>query len=142
MTTKKTAREHRYDLITIVYQNELLGKKMNSKAIFEEFDMLTTFQIKQIEVIEDKYLFITSIIKHYLLETWKWEKLSCLLRAILIVGVAELIYANPKIVINEMIEIAKDYDFDDKQVKFINAILDKISKNIEYLKTKNENQVN
>ncbi|WP_027334479.1 transcription antitermination factor NusB [Mycoplasma elephantis] len=138
MIQKKSAREHRYDLISIIYKYELLNEKLDSSAIFEEYDMLTEFQIKQIEVIESKYLFIKNMIIHYLEDNWKWEKMNYLLRSILIVGSAELIYANPKIVINEMVEIAKDYAFEDKQVKFVNAILDKINKNIAYLKTKNE----
>lgn len=135
---KKTAREYRYDLITLVYQSELLEKPFNSKQIFEEIDGLTTFQIKQIEVIEQKYLFLKEMIKHYLSEKWTWDRVSSLLRAILIVGSAELIYSNPKIIISEMIEIARDYSFKEPQVKFVNGVLDNIAKNMAYLKNKNE----
>lgn len=135
---KKTSRDYRYDLITLVYQSELWDKKIDSKKLFEEEETLTPFQIKQLEVIDTQYYFLKSMIEHYLSKKWPWKRISPLLRAILVVGSSELVYSNPKIVISEMLEISKDYSFKESQIKFVNAILDKVLKNIRYLKEKNE----
>ena len=60
------------------------------------------------------------------LKNWKWDRLPLLTQAILLMSYAHYKYVekvDAKVVINVAIELAKKY-IDDKQTKFINAILD------------------
>ncbi|MCD8204916.1 MAG: transcription antitermination protein NusB [Coprobacillus sp.] len=67
------------------------------------------------------------IIPH--LHGWKYSRLPVLSEAILISSVAKYYFIEPKIqkavVIDVAVSLAKDY-VDDKQAKFINAILDEV----------------
>ncbi len=61
---------------------------------------------------------------------WKLDRLQSVDRNILRLACYELLYSEsvpPKVAINEAIEIAKVYG-DDSSPKFINSVLDKISK--------------
>lgn len=63
--------------------------------------------------------------KPYLIK-WKWERLPLLTQAILLMSYTHYYYidkADKGVVINIAVELAKKY-IDDKQAKFINAILD------------------
>ncbi len=63
--------------------------------------------------------------KPYLVK-WKWERLPLLTQAILLMSYTHYYYidkADKGVVINIAVELAKKY-IDDKQAKFINAILD------------------
>lgn len=63
--------------------------------------------------------------KPYLVK-WKWERLPLLTQAILLMSYTHFYYidkADKGVVINIAVELAKKY-IDDKQAKFINAILD------------------
>ena len=58
------------------------------------------------------------------------DRISRVALAILRTSIYELLFQNgaePKIVIDEAVNIAKDFDTDDSY-KFINAVLDKIGK--------------
>ena len=60
------------------------------------------------------------------LKNWKWERLPLLTQAILLMSYAHFYYVekvDKKIVINIAVTLAKKY-IDEKQAKFINAILD------------------
>ncbi|MBO6280357.1 MAG: hypothetical protein J6M95_02115 [Bacilli bacterium] len=60
------------------------------------------------------------------LKNWKWERLPLLTQAILLMSYAHYNYiekVDRKVIINVAVELAKKY-IDDKQSKFINAILD------------------
>ena len=60
------------------------------------------------------------------LKNWKWERLPLLTQAILLMSYTHYKYiekVDKKVVINVAVELAKKY-IDDKQAKFINAILD------------------
>jgi len=60
------------------------------------------------------------------LKNWKWERLPLLTQSILLMSYAHYKYVekvDEKVVINVAVELAKKY-IDDKQAKFINAILD------------------
>ncbi len=62
------------------------------------------------------------------LHKWKWERLPLLTQAIILKSYAHFYYVekvNKSIVINIAIELAKEY-IDDKQAKFINALLDEV----------------
>ncbi len=70
---------------------------------------------------------VKMIIPH--LNGWKYSRLPVLSEAILISSVAKYYYVEPRvpkaIVIDVAVELAKDY-VDDKQAKFINAVLDEV----------------
>ena len=73
---------------------------------------------------------IDKLIESHLSASWSMERISRVALAILRTSVYELLYQNgaePKIVIDEAVNIAKDFDTDDSY-KFINAVLDKIGK--------------
>ena len=72
---------------------------------------------------------LDKIISRYL-ENWSLNRLGQTDRAILRLSAYEMLYYDtPKVVvINEAVELAKKYS-DDKVVKLINAVLDKIRDN-------------
>ena len=61
-----------------------------------------------------------------LLKNWTWDRLPLLTQAILLMSYAHFYYVekvDKKVVINIAVDLAKKY-VDEKQAKFINAILD------------------
>jgi N utilization substance protein B len=73
---------------------------------------------------------IDKLIENHLSASWSMERISRVALAILRTSVYELLFQNgaeSKIVIDEAVNIAKDFDTDDSY-KFINAVLDKIGK--------------
>ena len=73
---------------------------------------------------------IDKLIENHLSSSWSMERISRVALAILRTSVYELLFQNgaeAKIVIDEAVNIAKDFDTDDSY-KFINAVLDKIGK--------------
>ncbi|MBP5520383.1 MAG: transcription antitermination factor NusB [Treponema sp.] len=74
---------------------------------------------------------IDKLIENHLSSSWSMDRISRVALAILRTSVYEILFQNgaePKIVIDEAVNIAKDFDTDDSY-KFINAVLDKIGKN-------------
>lgn len=75
---------------------------------------------------------IDELIDSHLSANWSKDRINKVTLAILRTSIYELKFqsgSNPKIVIDEAINIAKEYDADDS-FKFINAVLDKIGKEI------------
>ncbi len=73
---------------------------------------------------------IDKLIESHLSASWSMERISRVALAILRTSVYEILFQNgaeAKIVIDEAVNIAKDFDADDSY-KFINAVLDKIGK--------------
>lgn len=73
---------------------------------------------------------IDKIIESHLSDSWSLNRLNKVALAILRTSTYEIKYQNnvsPKIIIDEAVNIAKDYGTDDSY-KFINAVLDKIGK--------------
>ena len=65
------------------------------------------------------------------LTNWTLGRMAVLDRSILRLGCYELLYCAdvpPKVVINEYIEIAKQYGSDGKTAKLVNGVLDRIAK--------------
>lgn len=64
-------------------------------------------------------------------EKWTYERIGLVEKSLLIAAVSELSLKStpPKVVLNEFINIAKGY-FNPKEVAFVNAILNTISKEI------------
>ena len=119
------ALKKRTEIINTIYKYELFDQKVDSKQIFED-DNLDDNAIKIIEQIEAKYDSLKKIIIAALSANWEWERLQPLVRAILLYGTYELFLNNPKIVINEMINITKIY-IPGTVYKLVNKALDLIA---------------
>lgn len=119
------ALKKRTEIINTIYKYELFDQKVDSKQIFED-DNLDDNAIKIIEQIEAKYDSLKRIIIAALSADWEWERLQPLVRAILLYGTYELFLNNPKIVINEMINITKIY-IPGTVYKLVNKVLDLIA---------------
>lgn len=119
------ALKKRTEIINTIYKYELFDQKVDSKEIFED-DNLDDNAIKIIEQIEAKYDSLKKIIIAALSADWEWERLQPLVRAILLYGTYELFLNNPKIVINEMINITKIY-IPGTVYKLVNKALDLIA---------------
>ncbi|AZZ65470.1 transcription antitermination protein NusB [Metamycoplasma phocicerebrale] len=120
----------RKNIINYIYQFELFDRELNSEEIINnELNDINNKEIQTLKIIESKYLIISNIAKNYISKDWEWKRISPLTRAILIFGIYEMTYNEPKIVINEMINISKIFS-PNEDYKFINKILDLVSKNI------------
>lgn len=120
-------RIHRMEIISLLYSYELFDNKINTNEIFKNYD-LTKEQIKILEAIEKKYEIFQKLIINFLGSNWSWNRILPLVRAILLLGSFELLVNDNKVVINEMVQMIKDYTLEsDKEYKFVNAVLDKIN---------------
>lgn len=116
----------------IISANQKSGQEENEKSEIsensKEEQMFASFiisgTIEHISEIDEK-------IKSHLSASWSMERINRVSLAVLRTSIYELVYqkqSEPKIVIDEAINIAKNYGSDDSY-KFINAVLDKIVKN-------------
>ncbi|PWC08870.1 transcription antitermination protein NusB [Mycoplasmopsis arginini] len=120
----------RKNIINYIYQFELFDKSLNTKEIVDnKLNEITNAEIQTLELIEAKYQTLTNIAKKFILENWEWERISPLIRAIIIFGIYELTFNESKVVINEIINITKLFS-PGEEYKFVNKVLDKISKQI------------
>ena len=103
-----------YDIDTVIKENLEIDNKFVRDVVYGV--------IKNIENID-------KIITKYL-DNWDLDRLGKTDKAILRLGTYEMLYYDtPKVVvINEAVELSKKYS-DDKIVKLINAVLDKIRDN-------------
>ena len=75
---------------------------------------------------------IDELIKNHLSENWSIDRINKVSLAILRTSIFEMKFQNgsqPKIVIDEAVNIAREYGLEDSY-KFINAVLDKIGKEV------------
>ncbi|WP_330463272.1 transcription antitermination factor NusB [Metamycoplasma gateae] len=120
----------RKNIINYIYQYELFNIQINtSEIVNNELNKISISEISTLEIIQSKYQTLKNIANKFLLETWTWERINPLIRAVLIFGIYELTYNEPRVVINEMVNITKMFVPGD-DYKFVNRILDRISKEI------------
>lgn len=119
ITLEKAAK-----IIEYIYTSEIMGNELNSIDAFElgDFDKK---DIQIIEMIASKYPQFKKLIEKFIKQSWTWERLAPLERAILLYGAFELNIKEKGHVINGMVMITKAYIPGDSY-KFINAILEKI----------------
>lgn len=123
----QSRRDFRIGIINVLYKYELLSKPLDMRQIFEAESGLNNEQFKQLELISKNYFFIKNNIEKFLREDYSWERISPLIRAILINATQEYFLIPPKVVVNEAIEITKIYfDDADNYYKVVNAILQNI----------------
>ena len=119
----------------ILYQIDLYDKDKipyDLESVFHEnLEIDNKFVRDIVDGVLEKKDSIDKIISKYL-ENWDLDRLGKTDRAILRLSTYEMLYYNtPKVVvINEAVELAKKYS-DEKIVKLINAVLDKIRDNEE-----------
>ena len=130
---KLTRTEAREKIMVILYQIDLYQKEKIDydveSVIKENLDMDNKYVRDIVNGVMDNKEELDKIISRYL-ENWSLNILGQTDRAILRLSAYEMLYYDtPKVVvINEAVELAKKYS-DDKVVKLINAVLDKIRDN-------------
>ncbi len=132
---KLTRTEAREKIMVILYQIDFYKKEnieYNLEDVFHENLEMDNKYVKDIVngVLENQDKIDETISKY--LENWDLDRLGKTDRAILRLSTYEMMYYDtPKVVvINEAVELAKKYS-DDKVVKLINAVLDKVRDNEE-----------
>ena len=132
---KLTRTEAREKIMVILYQIDFYKKEnieYNLEDVFHENLEMDNKYVKDIVngVLENQDKIDETINKY--LENWDLDRLGKTDRAILRLSTYEMMYYDtPKVVvINEAVELAKKYS-DDKVVKLINAVLDKVRGNEE-----------
>ena len=104
--------------------NEIITGMTDEGLTFEQH---SPFVQNMISLTLNNYGSIVSAFEPHL-RNWKWDRLPLLTRAVLLMSYAHFYYVekiDKRIVINTAVELAKKY-IEDKQAKFINAILDEV----------------
>lgn len=131
------SRNQQHYIIMVAIYNELtdftFGDKQVNRSAEDVIASLCECDIKDVSpyiidtvmVALSKYGEIKTAYAPYL-KNWKWERLPLLTQSILLMSYANFYYiekVDKNVIINVAVELAKKY-IDDKQAKFINAILD------------------
>lgn len=132
--------QQNYIIMTVIYDELNDFYHSNGETFRDARDLVSELINAPYEAADD-YIkqSITSVLNNYgaivssfkpFLKDWKWERLPLLTQAILLMAYAHFYYVekvDKKIVINVAVELAKKY-IDEKQARFINAILDGVIK--------------
>ena len=136
---KMSRNQENYLIMTALYDEiadfKTAGYGLNFRDMDEIFDQLTEKPFSaQSAYVQNM---VSSVLTHYgeiiekftpHLKNWKWERLPLLTQAVLLMSYAHFYYVekiDKSIVINVAVELAKKY-IEEKQAKFINAILDEV----------------
>jgi N utilization substance protein B len=127
-----------YNLIISSDKDEIIDN-LKSTSIFIDFDKKIkkrnidkSFFLKIFNNFCDKKINIDELISKNLNGKWKLARLPIVISAVLSVAISEIILfpkTSIKIIVSEYLEIAESFHNVD-EIKFINAILDKIYKEI------------
>ena len=132
----KTRSELREIIIHVLYEGYILDNaKLDydvSSLIKEEIEVENEFINELVSGVREKQDEISKIANTYLVD-WEIDRLSKVDKAILSLGIYELLYTKtpPVVAINEAIELSHKYS-DPKIVKMINGTLDRIYKSDLY----------
>ena len=126
----ETRSEFRKKIITILYQIAVFDKnkiEYNVDELIKENLEIENEFVKEIVYGTVTYKNELDNLANKYMKDWTIDRLGFTDIAILRMAIYELIYSNTPdiVVINEAIELAKAYS-DDKVVKLINGVLDKI----------------
>lgn len=127
---QKSRSELRKLCMTILYQIDVYQKnkiEYNVDDVINEVSKLDNEFIKEIVYGVITYQDNIDVLANKYLEGWTIDRLGNTDKAILRMGIFELLYTDtPEVVaINEAIELAKAYSDDDVR-KMINGVLDKV----------------
>ncbi|MGL4951659.1 MAG: transcription antitermination factor NusB [Mycoplasma sp.] len=126
----KAQWEKRISISNYIYQCLLLDVNKEDMIFcaceHDEFDL---DQMSVIEHIANNLSEMIDLIKPNLSETWTWERLCVVDKAIMITAMAEVeVLKTPKaIAIDQALISAKNFNIDESY-KYINAVLDKVIK--------------
>ena len=129
----KNRSELREISMKVLYQKYILENTFTSydipSLIKEQLEVENDFVNELVNGVITNQDKISSIANKYLMD-WNIDRLSKVDKAILSIGIYELIYTDtPSVVaINEAIELSKKYS-DEKVTKMLNAALDKVYHN-------------
>ena len=132
----KTRSELRDVIVHVLYESYILDiAKITyniNDLIKEELETKNDFVNETISGVLSNQKKLEEIANTYLLD-WDINRLSKVDKAILSLGIYELLYTNtpPVVAINEAIELSHKYS-DEKVVKMINGTLDRIYKSDLY----------
>ena len=137
---KKRAREHAY---LIAYQTDVSGFSPQEVAetYWEELEEERGEEKKEVKELAEKLVYgtfrnlleVDSEISKHLKKGWVIDRLLPMDRSILRVATYELLkeeISPAEAVINDAVELAKEYGEDEKSYRFINAILDKVKRDV------------
>ena len=134
---KISRNQENFIIMTVIY-DELTDYTAGNSAFRDVNEII--LQITDVPLNEHSNYVqncISSVLTHYgeivsafqpHLRNWVWERLPLLTRAVLLMSYAHFYYVekiDKSIVINVAVELAKKY-IEEKQAKFINAILDEV----------------
>ena len=133
--SKTTRRKSRENAIILLYQRDLLSKKIdeilnNDMLAGREYDKFT---LKLIKGVYDHRKKIDQMIKN-VVENWTLERIAIIDRNILRVAIYEMLYEDEiplKVSVDEAIEISKSLGQKDDTPKFVNGVLGKILSDIK-----------
>lgn len=130
MSTSRT--KSRTDAMKILYQINLYRKNKinyNVEDIIQNNNIDNEFTLELINGVLDKEEELNILANKYL-NNWNISRLGLTDAAIIRIALYELLYTDTpsKVIINEAIELSKNYS-DEKVVKMINGMLDKIYHN-------------
>ncbi len=140
--SKLSKHSSRIAAVQIMYQIDIVGGDSDKVCdnllnyYVKEEEMLANLNVnflkKLIQHFDDKNIDFEAIIKPNLSKNSTLIGVSALSISIIKVAIIEMMFEQTDIpvIINEYVEIAK-YFLNKKSVAFINAVLDKISKNIK-----------
>ena len=133
----KISRNQSHQIIMTVIYDELVdyhfgdhsfvrdARELIASLCEQDYEEVDPFIKNTVLTSLQKYGEIVNAYKPYL-KNWKWERLPTLTQAILLMSYTHFYFiekVDKKVVINIAVDLAKEY-IDEKQAKFINAILD------------------
>ena len=135
---KISRNQENYIIMTVIY-DELsdftAGKGQHFRDVNEIISEITELPLNEHSAYVQNM--IANVLTHYgeivnafmpYLRGWVWDRLPLLTRSVLLMSYAHFYYVekiDKRIVINVAVELAKKY-IEEKQAKFINAILDEV----------------
>ena len=135
---KISRNQENFIIMTVIYDeiaDFTAGKDQPFRDVNEIILQITDIPLAEHSVYVQNM--IANVLNHYgeiisvfqpKLRDWKWERLPLLTQAVLLMSYAHFYYVekiDKRIVINIAVELAKKY-IEEKQAKFINAILDEV----------------
>jgi N utilization substance protein B len=131
---KITRRKSRENAIILLYQKDLLDKKIsdilnNDLLVGREYD---EFTLRLINGVGSHRKEIDKLIKD-VVENWTLERIAIIDRNILRVAIYEMLYEDEiplKVSVDEAIEISKSLGQKEDTPKFVNGVLGKILSDI------------
>ncbi|MCB9808684.1 transcription antitermination factor NusB [Candidatus Peribacteria bacterium] len=106
--------------------DEMNSLRINMKELGDTDETFAKTLVEGVIALEDELR--ETVMKHA--PEWTFEKLDPIARPILLIGAYELLHGNdapPAVVMNEAIEIAKEYGTEETG-KFVNGVLNAIAK--------------